>query len=171
MTTVKVDAGDLVSEIGLASLCEGLGLDIVEAQADVTVVSIGQLDERSPRPGTVVIVDRLTGGSSFGHNVVVRRCDATPALLRRAVCAAANGRRLLPNGVTASADSPAVGLSDRQREVLELLAAGVSTADAADRLGFSERTVKQDILAITSAFGLNNRVHAVAWALRTGRIS
>ncbi len=62
------------------------------------------------------------------------------------------------------------GLDGREAAVLRLLADGSSTRDIAHRLSYSERTVKAVIQDITQRFGLRNRSHAVAFALRNGLI-
>ncbi len=69
---------------------------------------------------------------------------------------------LAPNGLTAS------GLESREADVLRLLAEGLDTQEIAERLSYSERTVKNIIHGVLSRLNLRNRTHAVAFALRTG---
>jgi two-component system NarL family response regulator len=57
-------------------------------------------------------------------------------------------------------------LTRRQREILQLLADGGSTAVAARELGLSEETVKTHTKNILARLGAKNRTHAVAIALR-----
>jgi DNA-binding NarL/FixJ family response regulator len=57
-------------------------------------------------------------------------------------------------------------LTRRQREILQLLADGGSTAVAARELGLSEETVKTHTKNILARLGARNRTHAVAIALR-----
>ncbi len=71
---------------------------------------------------------------------------------------------LVPNGLALS------GLSDREREVLRLLADGHGTEEIAAELAYSESTVKNVLHRVMSRYGLHNRTHAVAFALRTGSI-
>jgi DNA-binding CsgD family transcriptional regulator len=71
---------------------------------------------------------------------------------------------LEPNGLSAG------GLSKREVDVLGLLADGLNTAEIADRLNYSERTVKNTIYIVTSRLKLRNRAHAVAFAIRAGAI-
>jgi DNA-binding NarL/FixJ family response regulator len=61
-------------------------------------------------------------------------------------------------------------LNDREVMVLRMLADGSNTREIAHRLNYSERTVKAIIQDITQRFGLRNRSHAVAFALRNGLI-
>jgi DNA-binding NarL/FixJ family response regulator len=71
---------------------------------------------------------------------------------------------LSPRGLTFG------GLTDREVKVLKLVADGWDTAEIADDLSYSERTVKNIIHDVTSRLQLRNRSHAVAYALRQGLI-
>ncbi|MEU0283147.1 response regulator transcription factor [Streptomyces sp. NPDC088147] len=62
------------------------------------------------------------------------------------------------------------GLTDREGEVLKLVAAGLGTREIAGRLAYSERTVKNVLHDVTHRFHLRNRSHAVAYAIREGLI-
>ena len=61
-------------------------------------------------------------------------------------------------------------LSDRELQVLRLVAEGYSTAEIAQRLSYSERTVKNVVQQIVTRLQLRNRSHAVAYAVREGLI-
>jgi DNA-binding NarL/FixJ family response regulator len=67
-----------------------------------------------------------------------------------------------PHGLTAA------GLYTREVDVLRLLAEGMDTLEIAQRLNYSERTVKNIIHGVLSRLKLRNRSHAVAYALRNG---
>lgn len=67
-----------------------------------------------------------------------------------------------PHGLTTT------GLYTREVEVLRLLAEGMDTLEIAERLNYSERTVKNIIHGLLSRLNLRNRSHAVAYALRNG---
>ncbi|MBK3587090.1 response regulator transcription factor [Streptomyces sp. MBT57] len=62
------------------------------------------------------------------------------------------------------------GLTDREGEVLKLVANGMDTREIAERLSYSERTVKNVLHDVTHRFHLRNRSHAVAYAIREGLI-
>jgi NarL family two-component system response regulator LiaR len=64
--------------------------------------------------------------------------------------------------------SPKLGydLSDREQEVLALLAEGLSNADIADRLTISVAAVKYHVSSILSKLGAANRTEAAALALK-----
>jgi DNA-binding NarL/FixJ family response regulator len=61
-------------------------------------------------------------------------------------------------------------LTQRQREILQLLANGESTTVAARELGLSEETVKTHTKNALARLGARNRTHAVAIALREALI-
>ncbi len=59
-------------------------------------------------------------------------------------------------------------LSPREREVLELVVAGLTYKEAAAQLYISERTVKYHMAQVLRRLHLRNREQVVAWALRSG---
>jgi DNA-binding NarL/FixJ family response regulator len=61
------------------------------------------------------------------------------------------------------ADAP---LSEREREILQLLAEGLHTEEVARRIGLSTETVKSDTKRAILKLEADSRVHAVAIALR-----
>lgn len=61
-------------------------------------------------------------------------------------------------------------LTARERDVLRMIADGKNTAEIAQALSYSERTVKGVIVQVTRRLALRNRAHAVAYAIRAGLI-
>jgi DNA-binding NarL/FixJ family response regulator len=61
-------------------------------------------------------------------------------------------------------------LTPRERQVLELVADGLSNKGIAARLGVSDETVKFHLAAIFGKLGASNRTDAVRLALRRGLI-
>jgi LuxR family transcriptional regulator, quorum-sensing system regulator SdiA len=59
-------------------------------------------------------------------------------------------------------------LTEREREVLELLAEGFTTGEVAKELSLSEHTVRSRIKAALGKLGARNREHAIAIAIREG---
>jgi DNA-binding NarL/FixJ family response regulator len=62
------------------------------------------------------------------------------------------------------------GLTEREIQVLRLIADGLDTSEVARRLAFSERTIKGILHDVTTRLQLRNRSHAVAYAVREGLI-
>ena len=104
--------------------------------------------------------------------------DAPRAELLRAVRAAARGEGVLSPSVAtrlmtrvrAPSAQPfsAQPLSQREFEVLELIAAGNTNREAAARLLISEATVKTHLLSVYAKLGVSDRAAAVAEAFHRG---
>jgi DNA-binding NarL/FixJ family response regulator len=61
-------------------------------------------------------------------------------------------------------------LTERERDVLALVAEGYSTREVASRLAYSERTIKNIVQDVTVRLSLRNRTQAVVYAVRNGWI-
>lgn len=102
--------------------------------------------------------------------------DATAAEIDHAIREAVRGRTQLGAEVQArlvelaTAGPPVVGeLSEREREVLGLIAEGLANKAIARRLVISEATVKTHVNNIFTKLGVTDRAAAVAFAYRSGR--
>jgi DNA-binding CsgD family transcriptional regulator/tetratricopeptide (TPR) repeat protein len=94
-------------------------------------------------------------GASAAARIVARRLRSMGALD-------------IPRGsIRATASNPA-SLTDREMEVLALLAQGLRNADIAERLVVSSRTVEHHVSAILAKLGARTRGEASAAALRLG---
>jgi DNA-binding NarL/FixJ family response regulator len=78
----------------------------------------------------------------------------------------------LIRGITGEkpAPPPAQSLSERELEVLRLLARGQSNAEIAAQLSLTEVTVRTHSSRILAKLGVANRVQAALYALRTGLV-
>ncbi|MBR22489.1 MAG: response regulator transcription factor [Microcella pacifica] len=107
--------------------------------------------------------------------------NATPEKLIEAVRVVASGEALLAadvtrrviERVTASRELPSPDrrlseLTEREGEVLRLLARGSSNAEIARELYLGEATVKTHVSKILLKLGLRDRVHAVVYAYENG---
>jgi DNA-binding NarL/FixJ family response regulator len=154
------------------------GMDGIEAtrrlpQQRVLILTTFGLDE--------YIIDALRAGAS-GFLLKDAPTDEVVAAVRAvaagdAVLAPAVTRRLLdqvgrrlPGAVPRAADD-AAGLTDRERQVLAAMAAGLSNAEIAAALVVSETTVKTHVSSVLGKLGLRDRVQAVIYAYETGLIA
>jgi DNA-binding NarL/FixJ family response regulator len=65
----------------------------------------------------------------------------------------------------------ALGLSDREREVLELMASGATNPEIGEALHLSRHTVKEHSSAVYRKLGVRNRTEAVQRAQRLGLLT
>jgi DNA-binding NarL/FixJ family response regulator len=88
----------------------------------------------------------------------------------RTVCA---GKKFIHTEVAAELASHATddGLSEREIDILSLIAAGNSNKLVADRLKIVEDTVKGHVKSILAKLGANDRTHAVTVGLKRGIIA
>ncbi len=61
-----------------------------------------------------------------------------------------------------------LGLTDREEQILHLLADGMLNRDIAGRLGIAEATVKANMSRIYHRLGVDNRTQAASWAHANG---
>jgi two-component system, NarL family, response regulator len=96
--------------------------------------------------------------------------ETAHADLVHAIATVHAGRRLLPPDVAArlSEHFPQVELTERETEVLELVASGLANKEIASRLGTASGTVKIHVQNVLEKLGASGRTHAVAIALRRG---
>jgi DNA-binding NarL/FixJ family response regulator len=77
-----------------------------------------------------------------------------------------------PETLAASAEDPPLKpLSDREREILQLIAKGVSNSEAARLLNLSKATIRTHLEHIYRKLEVTNRVEAVTEGIRKGLIS
>ncbi|XWX03029.1 response regulator transcription factor [Aggregatilineales bacterium SYSU G02658] len=94
-----------------------------------------------------------------------------------AVRAAARGERILSTEATqaliAAATRPTVAsynLTEREREVLQYVAAGLTNAEIAERMYISRSTVKFHVSSLLSKLSVATRAEAITVALKAGLV-
>jgi len=128
----------------------------------VVTVSTGEAD----------VLDALEAGAS-GYLLK----DSGPEEIVRALEAAVDGDTPLSprvaglivqraRGRAGEADPSKADLSERELEVLRLLAEGLDNSEIALNLYLSPTTVKRHVSAIFAKLGVSNRVQAAIWAVR-----
>lgn len=193
---VWVQATDPLLRAGLRSeLTDKPGIELVDNLTDAEiVVAVAESDLRDiPITHTrrlVLVAEQpqeveLWTAVERGLAVLVPRSEATTMRLLRAIADARCGRGDVPpeqlgrllRGIArlnqetlAPRDLTLTGLSCRETDVLRLLAEGLDTGQIAQKLSYSERTVKSTLHVLLARFGLHNRTHAVAHAIRLGLI-
>ena len=135
---------------------------ILEARPQTKVVVLTAFSERA----------RILGALDAGAVGYLLK-DASPGDLFGAVRAAARGESpLAPKAAQAvlseRAEQRAVDLSDREREVLVLVADGLSNKLIARRLEISEKTVKAHLTRVYEQIGVTDRTQAALWVERHG---
>jgi DNA-binding NarL/FixJ family response regulator len=115
------------------------------------------------------IVDALNAGA-IGYLLK----DAEPEELVRGIHTAARGESPLDPRAARTmlgaqrAPDPLDALTDREREVLALVAEGLPNKQIGRRLEISEKTVKAHLTSIFRAIGVSDRMQAGLWARRHG---
>jgi DNA-binding CsgD family transcriptional regulator len=150
---------------------------------------LGELDLAAGEPAAAVphfeaglTVDAALGAQPY---VAIGRLGLARALAatgepERAVplarSAAADARRLDMPGALRAADAfladlattadPLAALTEREREVVALVAAALSNREIAQRLVLSERTVESHVRRILAKCGLSSRAELIRWYLQ-----
>lgn len=157
--------------------------DIVESDADIVVIDVpteiaGTTElEGIDAPLAVILVDEprerfLRRALGAGVRVVLTR-DATRAELQASIDAAELGMTVLGSdarlSLRESERAPSdIALTDRESEVLALLASGASNKAIGARLHISDHTVKFHVAAILAKLGASTRAEAVTIGVRNG---
>ena len=126
-------------------------------------------------PGTAILIFTAYGersllqrGLESGARGYILKETPHETLLR-AIDKVASGETFVDPGLMAEYVAGRGGndiLTPREREILQLLADGMSNADVAGRLFISQETVKSHVRHILAKLEADTRTHAVAIALR-----
>jgi DNA-binding NarL/FixJ family response regulator len=140
-------------------LGETSGADVCEAVRGACPKTRVLLMSGSGRIGTSTA--QAIGASGF-----VPKDWATAEILRAVYTVGTGGTMFLPRAETVGA-----GLSQRERNVLELVASGATNREIADRIHLSPHTVKEHLSSLYRKLGARNRADAVQRAQRLGLLS
>jgi DNA-binding NarL/FixJ family response regulator len=161
----------------LVSLLSSLGFTAHSSHTDKVEVGLAYLTRTSPpypAPPPVPTLALFSGNEDevirllqrgyrgyLGPTEPVERLKLALEALRRGEIWAS--RELLTRTLGSLA---APQLTDREQEVLELLASGLSNRSIAERLGISERTVKAHVSNLFDKHGVRNRTELVSQVQR-----
>jgi DNA-binding NarL/FixJ family response regulator len=160
-------------------------LVILEHSVDGGAEFIGAVTEATSAHVIVCTADAgenaVLGALQAGAIGFLRKDTLTPESLAAAVQAAAGGAGVLApdllgsllRGVTAESVNgrPALArLTEREQQVLALIAKGHPTREVALELSYSERTVKNVLHDVVTKLNARSRSQAVAHAVREGLI-
>jgi DNA-binding NarL/FixJ family response regulator len=169
------DHGELFSaDIVLVDTEVDGGLDLVGAVAESTGAKVIVCTSKATQDDVLTAIQAGAVG-------VLRKDTLTPEGLGDAVRAAASGTgvvahdllaglmRSLPPEALEAGHVPA-RLTDREQQVLTMIAAGHPTREVAEELCYSERTVKNILHDVVTKLNARSRSQAVAFAVREGLI-
>lgn len=188
---------DPLLRAGVSSLLEQLGsIDVVDrdraevalwdagVDADKTLARLTELRTLS-MPVVAVVGDsaHVAPAIAAGARGVVLRDQVGPGI-HAALAAVRSGltvmdtalaESLVPNQPAKPADAPAPTkgrgeLTERERQVVQLLSEGLSNKLIADRLGISDHTAKFHVNGVMMKLGASTRTEAVVEAMRRGLI-
>jgi DNA-binding NarL/FixJ family response regulator len=158
---------------------------------DVAIVDIGRRDDleglplsgtaaikalRKARPGLGIVAhgsrpERHTAAEAMDAGATAYVAKSSPAdALTRAVDAAVEAETFVDPAARNGDPGNGLTLTRRQRQILQMIANGHSTAATARRLGLSAETVRTHTKAILARLGARDRAHAVAIGLRSSLI-
>jgi DNA-binding NarL/FixJ family response regulator len=186
-----LEASAGIEVVGLA--CDGEEAIALSAECDPDVVL---MDLQMPRLDGIAATHAISGAEDAPRVVVLssfsdqRRItdaldsgavgyllkDSEPDELLAGIRAAAEGASpLAPRVAMRLVEERRTGgatetMSDREREVLALVGAGVANKQIAFRLGISTKTVKSHLSHIFRQIGVNDRLQAALWARRHGLV-
>ncbi len=174
------------AEVTDASSLQGALDDMGGSQPDVTIVDPWRaggdlesvLSTLTSKFGSAIVVFTADGGARLlsdalkaGVKGYVRK-DSPGEDLVRAIQAARDGDFYVDPALSSTIvlDDGDKTLSDRQREILQMLADGMQTDAVATKLGLSTETVRTHTKRILAKLGADTRTQAVAIGIRTGLI-
>lgn len=148
----------------LAEAGAQLDLLIAWADSDMPAEACRRYVAGLTGPGVILVAPQNTEVpvATVRNGVVTIPLGAPLALWRKALQVAARRRaRLRAPHPPGAVQVPVVPLTDRQREVLEMLSMGLSNKHIAKRLSLSVGTVKLHVAAVLRAMQAKNRMNLV----------
>ncbi len=163
---------------------------VPQSQADVLL-----LDIRMPKKSGIDVLRDLSAASALPPTLILTTFEDSAVVLEgiragargfmlkdvsyeqliRAIRSIAAGETLFQPAITqrllrnvAAGSPPEEKLTEREREVVRLMAGGYSNKEIAHALGTAEGTIKNQVSSILSKLGVRDRTRAVLRALESG---
>jgi DNA-binding NarL/FixJ family response regulator len=178
LSTVATVVGTATDGVALLEVVETTRPDVVIT--DVSMPGLNGLEvtralrARPDAPRVIILTihaDPAVARSAFAAGAsgyVVKNADAHE--LRAAIEAVCRGERYLSPVVSFDGmhepSGPSETLTDREREVLDLVAQGLTARAIGERLGIGERTVNFHKKNLKSRLGVGTTAQAVAWLMQ-----
>ncbi len=181
MTRVRIDASSPVVEAGLRAVLEQqIGFEMARSGelADVLLSDrhFDEVDNDPPPLPVVLLTDQPPSNMLRQGARGALPSNASPIEIRAALEAVAAGLLVLPAQDMHSWPVPNTvmsdtGITNREREVLRLLAEGVGNKEIAWRLSITEHTVKFHVSSLMSKLNAGSRTEAVTQGIRRGYVA
>jgi len=181
---LRAGVSSLLSQLGHIDVVETAGAEVALWDAgvdgDKTLAKLGELRALSiPVVAIVGNPAHVAPAIAAGARGVVLRDQVGPGI-DAALVAVRSGLTVIDNDLATSLvpaqpvhASPAKGrgeLTERERQVVQLLSEGLSNKLIADRLGISDHTAKFHVNGVMMKLGASTRTEAVVEAMRRGLI-
>jgi DNA-binding NarL/FixJ family response regulator len=181
-------AGEATSGVAAVGLALEVEPDVVVMDLHMPGISGVEATRRLSERGSsarILVLTVSTADSDVVQAMVAGACgyllkDTSPDQIAAGVRAAAVGESMLSASVAAQLidrvrgaplELPdAVDLSEREIEVLRLIAQGRDNAQIAERLVISPTTAKNHVSNILAKLGVQSRVQAAIYAVRAGMV-
>jgi DNA-binding NarL/FixJ family response regulator len=179
-----------VNLVGAGELDQAEVAVVVAETVDKNIVRVLRAIQRGSAPKTILIgavldAEGIVTAAEAGVSALLRRGEVTSDRLISVITKVRAGQAELPADLLAGLLGQVgklqrqilaprglrfSGLTEREIQVLRLVAEGQDTGEIARQLAFSERTIKSILHDVTTRLQLRNRSHAVAYAVREGLI-
>ena len=179
---VRLVAADPLVRAALPALLRATGASVIDddaAEADVVLLADADDDGTDDAPTLALVADGEAARTAWAHGArgLLAR-DADGDALLTALAAVAQGLVVVDGALAEIIGAPTGAvlhdvepLTDREREVLALLAEGLPNKLVADRLSITERTARYHVAQILAKLGAQSRTEAVVTGARLGLVA
>lgn len=174
-----------INIIGILNFGENASIKIKSLKPDIFLVDLTSLynffGDTAGHDKKFILFDTLCGEENITRAVLAKEIkgvlmgDASPLLLKKAIRAVARGEVWLNNatvknlvsGLYALKKDKMSALSDREKEIVYLIAQGYRNKEIANKLFISEPTVKTHLNRIFRKLNMQSRHQLITFAVRS----